>query len=117
MRLNACVLDLGLNSLQKRGGVGWERGVEGGGVESEPISSPRVNPLYRRLRGGSHPRLCVTRDGEPNTLPSELFLSGPVRTYVYIHACAYVCRSIFVCMGARSFVNETERQKISIILL
>ena len=31
------------------------------------------NPLYRRLRGGSNPRGCITQDSEPNTLPTELF--------------------------------------------
>ena len=29
--------------------------------------------LYRRLRVGSNPQLCITQDREPNTLPSELF--------------------------------------------
>ena len=32
------------------------------------------NPLYRKLRRGSNPRRCITQDGEPNTLPTELFL-------------------------------------------
>ena len=62
---NACVhrLDLGLYSHPK----------ELWGMESEPILTPRENPLYRRLRGGSDAQRCITQDSEPDTLPTELF--------------------------------------------
>ena len=40
------------------------------GMESKPILK---NPLYRRRRGGSHPRRCITQNSTPNTLPTELF--------------------------------------------
>ena len=35
------------------------------------------NALYERLIGGSNPRLCITQDSEPNTLPTELFRHLP----------------------------------------
>ena len=44
-----------------------------GGMGSEPMLTPRENPLYRRLRGGSNPRRCISQDSEPNTLPTERF--------------------------------------------
>ena len=40
------------------------------GMESKPILK---NPLYRRVRGGSHPRRCIRQNSTPNTLPTELF--------------------------------------------
>ena len=41
------------------------------------LNSKEKNPLYRRLRGGSNPRRCVTQDSGPNTLPAELFRPPP----------------------------------------
>ena len=38
-----------------------------------PIYPHGKNPIYRRLRGGSNPRRCITHFSEPNTLPTELF--------------------------------------------
>ena len=35
--------------------------------------TPRKNPFYRRLKGGSNPQRCITQDSEPNTLPTELY--------------------------------------------
>ena len=51
-------LDLGLYSHPKEL---WGYGVRN-----------HVNPLYRRLRGGSNPRYYITQASEPNTLPTEL---------------------------------------------
>ena len=37
------------------------------GMESEPMLTPRENPLYQRLIGGSNPQHWVTLDGAQHT--------------------------------------------------
>ena len=44
----------------------------GNGVRTH-VNSKGKNPVYRRLRGGSNPRRCITKDSEPNALLTELF--------------------------------------------
>ena len=56
-------------------GGGWGGG---GGGESEPMLTPRENPLYRKKilpRGGSNPPRSIKQDNEPNT--HQLSYSGP----------------------------------------
>ena len=36
-------------------------------MESETMLATRENSFYRRLRGGSNSRRCITQDSEPNT--------------------------------------------------
>ena len=64
MRWNAYVhrRDLGLYSHPK----------EFGGMESEPLLTPRGKKnLYRGPGFGSNPRRLITQDSDPNTLPNE----------------------------------------------
>ena len=58
-----------------------------GGMESEPMLTPREKTLYRTLRGGSNPRHCTTQDSELNTLPTELFRPRNVESDVNIVKC------------------------------
>ena len=48
-----------------------EGGREGERIKTH-VNSKGEKPLYQELRGGSNPRRCITQDGEPNTLPTEL---------------------------------------------
>ena len=45
-----------------------------GGMESEPMLTPKGKSPLWGLRGGSNPQqCCILQDSEPNTLPTELF--------------------------------------------
>ena len=44
--------------------IGW--------MKSAPRLTPRKNPLYRKLRGGSNPHRWIMQDSEANTLLTEL---------------------------------------------
>ena len=66
VRWNACVhkLDLSLYSHPKEFLENTAR---------NHVSSKGKTLFYQKLRGGLHPRRCITQDIEPNTLPTELF--------------------------------------------
>ena len=44
------------------------------------VNSMGKNALYRRLRGRSNSRRCITQDSKPQTLPAELFWPPEART-------------------------------------
>ena len=75
-------VDLGLYSHPKE--------VWGNGVRTH-VNSKGKNPLYRRLRGASNPRRCITKDNKPSTLPIELSLppSPPPPTLPPSHPSAF----------------------------
>ena len=79
-------LDLGLYCYPKE--------LWGTGVRNH-VNSTGKNPLYRRLRGGSTPRPCITQDSELNTLPTELFRPPDRKTDPHLPS---QCGSTYNCL-------------------